>query len=97
MVTLLLMIRNITHNMMESKQGVLAIIECAVKMNTTAQKSLETAEEYFDIFEARKNTLNSHDGRVEYNEGMFKKDIIKIMDERNKTAAKVNGDPVLRK
>ena len=66
-------------------------------MNTTAQQSLETAEEYFDIFEARKNTLNAHYGRVEYNEGMFKKDIIKIMDERNKTAAKVNEDPVLRK
>ena len=30
-VTLLLMIRNITHNMRESEQGVMAIVECAVE------------------------------------------------------------------
>ena len=38
-VTLLLMIHYITHNMRESKQGVMAIVECAVEMNTTAHKS----------------------------------------------------------
>ena len=52
MVTLLLTIRDITHNMRESKQGGMAIVECAVEMNTTAQKSLETIEEYFNIFKA---------------------------------------------
>ena len=52
MVTLLLMIRNITHNIRESKQGDMAIIECAVEINTTTQKSSQTTEEYFDIFEA---------------------------------------------
>ena len=44
-ITLLLMIRDITHNMRDRKQGVMAIVECAVEMNTTAQKSLETTEE----------------------------------------------------
>ena len=28
---------------------------------------------------------------------MFKKSMIKIMDERNKTTAEVDGDPVLKK
>ena len=46
------MIRKITHNMKESKQGVMVIVECAVKMKKTAQKSSETKEDYFDIFEA---------------------------------------------
>ena len=48
--------------MRESKQGAMAIVECAVEMNTTAQKSSETTEEYFDIFEDRRNTVNAHYG-----------------------------------
>ena len=39
-VTLLLMIRNITHNMRDSKKGVMAIVECTVKMNTTRPEVL---------------------------------------------------------
>ena len=84
------MIRDITHNMRENKQGVMVIVECAVEMNTTAQNSLETIEEYFDIFEAQRNTVNAHYGRAGYHEGMFKKAMIKIMDERNKTTADVD-------
>ena len=44
-VTLLIMICDTTHNIRESKQGVMAIVECAAEMNTTAQKSSETTEE----------------------------------------------------
>ena len=97
MVTLLRMICDITHKIQESKQGVMAIVECEVEMNTTAQKPSETTEEYFDIFEARRNTMNAHDGIAGYHEGMMKKAMIKIMDEKNKTTAEVDGDPVLKK
>ena len=41
--------------------------------------------------------MNSHNGRSVYHEGMFKKAIIKIMDEKNKTKAELDGDPVLKK
>ena len=75
----------------------MAIVECAVKMDTTNQKSSETTEEYFDIFEARRNTVNAHDGRARYHEGMSKKAMIQIMDENNKTTAKVEGDHVIKK
>ena len=64
-------------------------------MNTTAQNSSETTDEYFDIFKDQRNTVNSHNGRAGYNEGIFKKAIIKIMDERNKTTADVDGYPGL--
>ena len=97
MVTLLFMIRDITHNMRESKQGVMAIVECAVEINTTTQKYSETTEEYFDIFEARRNTVNAQYGQAGYHEGMFRKAMIKIMNERNKKIAEVNGDPVPKK
>ena len=66
-------------------------------MNTTNQKTSETTEEYFDIFGARRNTVNAHDGKSVYHEGMFKKSMIKIMDERNNTTAEVDGYPVLKK
>ena len=91
------MIRDSTHNMKESEQGVMAIMECAVEMNTTSQKSSETTEEYFNIFGAQRNTVNAPDGRAGYHEGMFKKAMIKIMDENSKTKAEVDGDPVLKK
>ena len=91
------MIRNITHIMRESKQVVMAIIECAVEMNSTVQKSSQTTDEYFDIFEAQRNTVNAHDGLAGYHEGIFKKTTIKIMDERKKTRAKVDRDPFLKK
>ena len=41
--------------------------------------------------------MNAHDGRAGYHKGMFKKASIKIMDEKNKTTAEVDGDPVLKK
>ena len=85
METLLIMISDITHNMRYNKQGFMAIVECAVEMNTTAHKSSKITEEYFDIFEARRNTVNAHNGRAGYHEGSFKKATIKIMDEKNKT------------
>ena len=66
-------------------------------MNTTAQKSSGKTEEYFDIFKAQRNTVNTHDGRAGYHEGIFKKAMIKIMDERNKTTSEVDGYPVLKK
>ena len=75
----------------------MSIVECVVEMNTTNQKSSETTEEYFDISEARRNTMNAHNGRAGYHEGMFNKSMIKIMDERNKTTAEVDGDPFLKK
>ena len=86
-VTLLRMIRNITHNMRESKQGVMAIVECAFEINTTTENPSETTEEYLDIFESRRNAVNAHDGRAGYHERMFKKAMIKIMDEKNKMKA----------
>ena len=41
--------------------------------------------------------MNTHNGQVGYHEGMFKKAMIKIMDERNNTTAEVDRDPVLKK
>ena len=96
-VTLLLMICDITHNMRDSKQVVMTIVECAVEMNTTDQKSSETTEEYFDIFEDQRNTVKAHDGQTGYHEGMFKKAMIKIMDVMKKTTAEVDRNSVLKK
>ena len=66
-------------------------------MNTTTHNSSETTEEYFDIFEDRRNTVNAHDGQAGYHEGIFKKAMIKIMDNSNKTTADVDRDHILKK
>ena len=41
--------------------------------------------------------MNAHNGRSGYHEGMFKKAMIIIMDERNKTTSEVDWDPFLNK
>ena len=41
--------------------------------------------------------MNAHGGRSGYHEGMFKKAMMKIMDEKSKTSAEVDRDPVLKK
>ena len=41
--------------------------------------------------------MNAHDGRAGYHEGMSKKAMIKIMDEKNNTTAEVEGDTILKK
>ena len=75
----------------------MGIDEYMVEMTTTAHKSSEATEEYFDIFEARRKTMNAHDGRAGYHEGMLKKSMIKIMDERKNTTDEVDRDPTLKK
>ena len=37
-IKLLIMIRDITHNMKETKQGTMALVECHVDLYTTVQK-----------------------------------------------------------
>ena len=63
-ITLLLMIRDMTHNMKESKQSTMAMVECAVELTTTYQKKSDTIEDYFELSTARKDTVNAHGGQA---------------------------------
>ena len=67
-IALLLMIRDMRHNMKESKQGTMAIVETAVELATTFQGKSDSMELYYELFSARFNTVNAHGGRAGYHE-----------------------------
>ena len=59
-IALFVMIRDVTHNMKEAKQRTIVLVECAVKLFTTAQKPSKSINDYYKIFTAQKDTLNAH-------------------------------------
>ena len=65
-IALLLMIRDMTHNMKESRQGTMAIVETAVELATTYQGKHDSMESYYELFSARVNTVNAHGGQAGY-------------------------------
>ena len=40
------MIRDVTHNINETIQGTMALVECAVELFTTTQKPSESIDDY---------------------------------------------------
>ena len=46
------MIRDITHNTKETKQGTMALVQCHIELMTTAQKPGEPIEDYFQLTSA---------------------------------------------
>ena len=78
-IMLLEMLRNITHNLKESKQGVMVLVECHVDMTCTHQKLDEPLEEYYRIFMARVATVNAHDGNAGFHKLMYEKHLLALM------------------
>ena len=59
-IALLLMIRDLTHGMKETRQGTMALVEVTVDLFTTVQGPKQSLEEYYKIFCARRDTVNAH-------------------------------------
>ena len=79
------MLRYITHNLKERKQGVMALVEFHVDMTCTHQKASETLEEYFRIFMARISTVNAHGRNAGYHKVLYNKHLVAFKEERGIT------------
>ena len=58
------MIHDIMHKMKERKQGTMSIVKCTVELMTTAHKKMESINNYYKLFVARKDTDNAHYGQA---------------------------------
>ena len=81
---LLLMIRDLTHGMKETRQGTMALVQVHVDLLTTIQRPNESVETYYKIFCARRDTVNAHGGEAGYHEKLYAKARVRVMDERGR-------------
>ena len=56
-IALLLIIRDLTHGMKETRQGTMALVQVHVNVFTTTQRPNESVEAYYKLFYARRNRL----------------------------------------
>ena len=56
-IVLLLMIRDLTHNMKETMQGTMALVSSHSDLYTAVQEKGESLEDYYKVFIARKDTV----------------------------------------
>ena len=75
------MIRDVTHNMKETKQGTMALVKCAVELYTTAQMLGKSIKDYYKISIARKDTVNAHGVKTGLHERLYTMARQRIMDE----------------
>ena len=82
-IALLLMTRDLTHRMKETRQGTMALVQVHVDLLTTTQRPNKSVEAYYKLFCARRDTVNAHGGEAGFHKELFAKAREKIMDERN--------------
>ena len=63
-IALLLMICDLTHNMKETMQGTMALVGCHSDLYTTVQEKGKSLEDYYKVFIAQKDTVNTHGGEA---------------------------------
>ena len=78
-IVLLLMIRDLTHNMKETMQGTMALVSSHTDLYTTVQEKGESLEDYYKVFIARKDTVNAHGGEAGRHKELYRLAREKIM------------------
>ena len=86
-IALLLMIRDLTHGMKESKQGTMALVQVHVDLFTTTQRPNESVEAYYKLFCARRDTVNAHGGEAGFHKELYAKARMKIMTAKGRNEA----------
>ena len=79
------MIRDLTHGMKETRQGIMALVQVHVDLFTTIQRRNKSVEAYYKIFCARRDTVNAHGGEAGYHEKLYAKARVRVMAERGRS------------
>ena len=81
-VSLLEMIRDITHNHDETKLGLMALIEFDMELYLVYQSPTEPCDDDMALFKARVDTINAHDGLSGRYPGYSKEIFTHITEEK---------------
>ena len=80
-ISLLLMIRDLTHGMKETKQGTMALVGVTVDLFTTIQGKKQSLEDYYKLFISRRDTVDAHGGDAGFHKKLYEKARAKIVLE----------------
>ena len=78
-IFLLGIIRDVTLNLKESRQGTMNFVKCDVKLKTTAQSGNETTDEYYKVFGACRYMVNAHGGESGHHKQMFEDCLVAML------------------
>ena len=91
-IALLRIIRDVTLNLKESSQGTMNFVKCGVELNTKAQSSSETTEEYYKVFGARKDTVNTLEREAGHHRQIFEDRLAAMLAEKEVVRADFDRD-----
>ena len=91
-ISLLGIIREVTLNLKESRQGTINFVKCNVELNTTGQSSNETTGKYYKVFGARKYTVTAHGWKAGHHKQMFKDRLAAMLAKKGIARADFDRD-----
>ena len=78
---LMVVIKTITHQHDDTKQGTMALVDSIVRLYNYVQDNAKTSD-YHDGFKAHVDTIDAYDGAAGFHPGLCKKHIQEIMTEQ---------------
>ena len=91
-ISLLGIIWDVKLNLKESRQGTMNFVKCDVELKTTAQSSNETTDDYYKVFSARQDTVNTHGGEARHHNQILEDRLAAMLVDKGITRADFNKD-----
>ena len=83
-IALLLVIRDLTHGMKETRQVTMALVQVHADLFTITQRPNKSVEAYYKMFCALRDTVNAHGGEEGFHKELYAKARYKVMAERSR-------------
>ena len=82
------MIRDITHNKKERKESVMTIVESDVELFTTVQAPDQDLNDYYKVFKAQVDTIDTHGGNAGYHLVIYELHLAALLKTKEKSRDK---------
>ena len=80
-VILLKMIRDISYNVKQRKKSIMLTVENDSELYLKYQELTQSTNEFYKVFNARINTINTHVGQVGYQPQVYNNHLVEIKDK----------------
>ena len=90
-ISLLLMVRDITHNKKERKESVVTFVKSNVELFKTVQEQDQDLDDYYEVFKAQVDTTDAHGGSAGYHLVVYQLYLAALRAKKNTTNAAWDG------
>ena len=78
------MIRDITHNKKEQKEGVMTIVESNIELFTITQEPGQTLDDYYKVVKTQVDMIDAHDGNAGNHSFVYQLHLAALLKEKVK-------------